>query len=451
MTRIRTVGGTITKTSTGATTVEVLDGHFKSNAAQQNYWVGDKNGNTHHEYKAPEKKEEEKKEGVKEIECLTALDYGSDNDTYGGFKNTGMVFGKTYHFRVKSYVKDVPKNRSDIKWLLVYHNLSENKLKEIPLAVKGDNVKITMNDLDLCGRFVYVRAYLKDHKTEAELKVWKHNRFRWFDRMIVEKEIKERTDDKKPWLINQSGTSLCGMACLFYLFAKEKPDLYKKFAKELFRKGVATFNGYTVKPSIDVLERRPFINGKLNEKNFPWHWEQINKVNLKVNMPFIDYITMAGTRNTDNPSYKGGEEEFQAINWPQLMTSLSEKFLGYKDVSSKGVYNPVKPLLYTTEGAKKKIDDINNQINAGYKLMLMIDADLIDDHWDTDSLDLHWVVLESPITWNYTPKFLGVNVDEIDFKVYSWGTNPFGNTRYLRKKITSNHFMSNYNGYIKVK
>ena len=30
-------------------------------------------------------------------------------------------------------------------------------------------------------------------------------------------------------------------------------------------------------------------------------------------------------------------------------------------------------------------------------------------------------------------------------------TNPFGPARYLKKKITSSHFMNNYNGYIKIK
>jgi hypothetical protein len=38
--------------------------------------------------------------------------------------------------------------------------------------------------------------------------------------MVVDDEIKERTDNNNPWLIYQSGTSLCGMACIFYLFAK---------------------------------------------------------------------------------------------------------------------------------------------------------------------------------------------------------------------------------------
>ncbi|WP_433778164.1 hypothetical protein [Flavobacterium anhuiense] len=109
------------------------------------------------------------------------------------------------------------------------------------------------------------------------------------------------------------------------------------------------------------------------------------------------------------------------------------------------------PLAYSSLDIKNKIDDINNQFKSGYKLILMIDSDLIDDIWDTKDFDLHWVVLETPIIWNYVSGLLGSKVDEIDFNVYSWGTDPFGSSKYLRKTITSNHFMNNYNGYIKAK
>ncbi|MFV0305725.1 MAG: hypothetical protein ACK5IC_09630, partial [Moheibacter sp.] len=186
----------------------------------------------------------------------------------------------------------------------------------------------------------------------------------------------------------------------------------------------------------DVLEK------KINTNGYP-----INTGN----MPLVDFVTMAGVRNTDNPDYKGGDEEFQAINWPPLMTSLCEKLLGYADVSSRGVYNPVKSIAYTSLDIKNKIDDINKQYVAGYRLILMIDSDLIDDDWDVSSLDLHWVVLESNINWNYIPGFFGAKKDEIDFNVYTWGTNPNGVNKYLKKMITSTHFMNNYNGYIKVK
>lgn len=64
------------------------------------------------------------KESVKEIELITTLDFGSKNDTKGGTNNLGMLFGKTYEFKVKAYHKDVPKNKTDIKWMLKYHSLS---------------------------------------------------------------------------------------------------------------------------------------------------------------------------------------------------------------------------------------------------------------------------------------------------------------------------------------
>jgi hypothetical protein len=335
--------------------------------------------------------------------------------------------------------------------MIKYHSLAQNKWIETPLNVKGDNVKITLNEKEMCGRFVSLRAYIDDPETEGVLKIWKHNRFRWFDRMLVEDEITERTDKGSPWLVNQSGTSLCGMACIFYLFAKEQPQAYKKFAKELFRTGEATFNKYTVKPSIEVLNKQPLINGILNDKQFPWHWKLINNVSVKMYMPLIDYITMAGTRNTDNPSYKGGEEEFQAINWPPLMTGLSEDLLGYKEISSKGVYNPISPLAYTSLDIECKIDDINNQIRKGYKLVLMIDSDLIDDIWDKTSFDLHWVVLESEIKEVQMLNINGQIEYDLDFLVYTWGTSPFESKRYLKKPISKNHFMNNYNGYVKIK
>jgi hypothetical protein len=381
-------------------------------------------------------KKEEKQTKVKTIRLMTTLDLGSANDNSGTETQEGMLYGNTYEFKVVAFTEETPADKSIINWMYKYHSLSENKWIEKKLAVTGDTLKFTLNDKDMCGRVIHMRAYIKDPENEGELKVWKHNRFRWFDRKKVHNEIKERTDHKRPWLVNQSGTSLCGMACIFYLFAKEQPSSYKKFVKELFRTGEATFNNYRVKPSIEILEK------KIDRFGFPVSTDK---------MPLTDYITMAGTRNTDNPSYKGGDEEFQAINWPPIMHNLCKDLLGYQHVSSKGVYNPVAPLPYTTTDIKIKIDDINNQIKVGYKLILMIDSDLIEDIWDLDSADLHWVVLETPIVWNYTPKFLGSKVDEIDFKVYSWGTNPFGINGYLKKKITSKHFMNNYNGYIKIK
>jgi hypothetical protein len=102
---------------------------------------------------------------VKEIELLTPLDQGSANDKSGKFQD-GMIFGKTYHFKVKSYIKDPPVNIAQIKWMIKYHSLSQNKWLEIPLTAKGNSVTIEMNEKDMCGRFVYFQAYINDPKVE---------------------------------------------------------------------------------------------------------------------------------------------------------------------------------------------------------------------------------------------------------------------------------------------
>lgn len=183
-------------------------------------------------------------------------------------------------------------------------------------------------------------------------------------------------------------------------------------------------------------------------------------------MSLVDFVTLAGTRNTDNPRYKGGDENFQAINWPPFMTEVCEKLLGYTDVHSKGAYNPIMPLAISTVQMKERIDEINNLFNNGYKLILMIDSDLIDDHLDFKSLDLHWAVLESPIEEIQSLDGNGEIFYTFDFRVYSWGKDPFDrrptvkdkgvvilnpNRGFLRKPITWQHFMMNYNGYIKLK
>lgn len=82
------------------------------------------------------------------------------------------------------------------------------------------------------------------------------------DRVTLREEIDERTDNGELWKTNQAGTSLCGMGCIFYLFAKEQPKEYTKFSIELFRTGEASNKGYWIKPSSEILEK------KINKKRF---------------------------------------------------------------------------------------------------------------------------------------------------------------------------------------
>ncbi|MFK7033460.1 hypothetical protein V3471_15380, partial [Flavobacterium oreochromis] len=219
---------------------------------------------------------------------------------------------------------------------------------------------------------------------------------------------------------------------------------------------------YTVNPSKEVTEK------KINIKGFPLNTG---------GMPLIDYVTMAGTRNTGNPRYKGGDEQFQAINTPWFMDDLCTHLLGYKEVSSINSYDVAKKTknifdYISTSSYHKKvqnlIDSLNEKLNKGYRLILNIDSDLIspdeDYHipnnifdkseWEktrksTFEPEYHWVVLESPI------QSMIPNLDEngktcytINFKVFTWGM-PVGT--YLKASITYEHFYYNFYGDIYVK
>ncbi len=100
---------------------------------------------------------------VKSIQCLTKLDLGSANTTNKTATQNGLVFDKKYTFKVTEYQGEVPKNKHIIKWKLKYHSpiYSKNKWIEKDLKVTGDTLTLHMNRADMCGRFVYLSAYIQ--------------------------------------------------------------------------------------------------------------------------------------------------------------------------------------------------------------------------------------------------------------------------------------------------
>lgn len=386
---------------------------------------------------------------IKKIKLVTALEDGSANDGKKINTQKGMINGKNYTFEVEEYIGKRTTELTSIKWEITYNDFDTGEIISLPIQARGERITVNMGNLESCGRFLYIRAYIKDKNNNAFLKIWKHNRFRWFDQIFFETDLGNRIE---AWKIDQRGTSLCGMACLFYLLAKENYVDYKKICRDLFRKGEATYNNYTIKPSKELLEK------KINKDGFP----------EKTNMSIVDYITLAGIRNTDNPSYKGGDEDVQAINWPKTMIALSEKFLGYQDVGENGSERYIKRLNHNQSEITNIIHDVNKQIKDGYRLMLMVDSDLINDDIDFQGFDYHWIVLESEINGEF--EILNQNGQLeylVDFFAYSYGTNPFdrrdtvkdknGNDRknpnkgFLKSPISRSHFIKNYYGYIKVK
>jgi hypothetical protein len=400
---------------------------------------------------------------VKTIQLMTTLDLGSANDNSGTETQEGMLYGNTYEFKVVAFTEETPADKSIINWMYKYHSLSENKWIEKKLAVTGDTLKFTLNEKDMCGRVIHMRAYIKDPENEGELKVWKHNRFRWFDRKKVHNQIKNRIND--PWKINQAQTSLCGMAALYYAMIKRDAKAYEKLAKELFRTGEYSIGSYVIKPHEKALS--------MYEVNTSYD----NYIALK--MAEIDWIVLATTRSKESLNsqfvYNGFENDeidmLKGANWPEMLTRMCKEVAGFTSAEAidlgmlqisnkKGISGKLNDAIGGFDIMHLKI--IDRKYKQGHTILMMIDSDMIKDkvNYDLKALttNVHWVVYEGGLSF--------VDVGEskfVGFSIYTWGFDPVNQKDewgkededkkpliYGKERISIESFKSNYYGYIEV-
>lgn len=382
---------------------------------------------------------------IAEIECISDLHKGSNNQGNAGAQN-GFIYGKEYEFKIKKYRGDsLPSENTKKKiiWEYSYKNENGDTITN-KIESSGETFKLKIDNLEMLGKEISICAYLSKKLGIGKLDIFCHNRFRYFDRKIIEQQIEERLG--KPWKINQGGTSLCGMACLFYIFAKNDKQGYKTLAETLHRTGTATHNGYTVEPDEDAKEEMYNTNPNTS-KEHPW-------------IPEIDWITMATTRSKESDfGYTGKKgQDASAINWPWLMTNLGKKLLGYTTVEMD-YYKVNKSYIRDFFGSDEKIrileEDIDKDYQNGYEICMMIDADMMDNKSDYDLTDFgeyHWVTYEGGLELLNSEKKTESDYDKvktIKFKCFTWG-EPILNSR-TSKGITKEAYRNNYYGYIKFK
>jgi len=366
---------------------------------------------------------------VKEIELLTPLDQGSANDKSGNYQD-GMIFGKTYHFKVKSYFQNPPINIANIKWMVKYHSPSQNKWLEIPLSAKGDSITMTMNDEDMCGRYLYVRAYVYNAEREAEYKQWKHNRFRWFDRMTFQDGLTIRKNN--PEKINQHATSLCGTAALLYFYAQDYPNDFYNNYMEFFRKGEIIINKFKLSPNPALYDCKPDLN------NFKYpHYDYYSNGQPCIPhqlMHQTDWIILAGTRSSDNTKYLGQKgEDWNAINWPKYMIQAALDLYGASLVADE-------TFIITGREFSNKLLEIEKLFNQGWHIILLIDSDMLDDSisYVGCATQYHWIAYEGNL-------IIDPIKNEYSFSYYCW------QKLNINSRIRSTVFNTNFYGYIKFK
>ncbi|WP_438711616.1 hypothetical protein ACSTS3_03255 [Aquimarina muelleri] len=293
----------------------------------------------------------------------------------------------------------------------------------------GEKVTFKANDLELCGKTITFYAYIEKKENEAELGVFHHNRFRWFDRKKIKNELNKR--EKYPELANQSRTPTCGMASIFYILAKKDFNTYKNFILDLHQTGVAKCNSYNVDVSNSehLLKMNPVTNSQ-----YPQSYSK---------MPYIDWIPFSCVRDQENDlliNYNGemsksSLDEFSGATLPHEIKKLMKEILGFKNIinDTNLIFN--KNSQDFGEISAKELKKLQDLYLEGYDICLFINTNMINNIKSGVFTTIeHWVVFEGIVGGT-------LSWDEYEFKVFTWGgfENIINNPESFR---------SNYYGYV---
>lgn len=403
----------------------------------------------------------------------------------------GFVYNKIYHLTAIIHNDNGVKDE-DIHWEAeyVFTNGHRTKVKNRALdniwTDKGRHITLPPMLPSLIGGTLVFYAYINKPKGEATWTIWVHYRFRLFNFKQVQDQIIQRVG--QPWLIDQSGTSLCGMACLFYVFAKLHPVAYGKFIIDMHHKGEATFNGYTVRPDEDAAEE--MYNMDPAGENYPVWTDANGKVVER--MPMADWLSLAVLRSHESTTwfkpvvlnpfppivipvpkkmiYKGKREntmdQLAAVNWPGMMERLCREFLGFQNVESTLSMVLMKEQKHFFRGwlsdkmsdrDLRSLEDMEQAHNDGATVLMMIDSQMFENVVSYSYMDLltksHWIVYEGGLKFLNESNNTVTDLKEatrIFFNFATWGVAPSNSYENLENEnnISVSCFKSTFYGFI---
>lgn len=402
----------------------------------------------------------------------------------------GFVYNKIYHLTAIIHNDNGVKDE-DIHWEAeyVFTNGHRTKVKNRALdniwTDKGRHITLPPMLPSLIGGTLVFYAYINKPKGEATWTIWVHYRFRLFNFKQVQDQIIQRVG--QPWLIDQSGTSLCGMACLFYVFAKLHPVAYGKFIIDMHHKGEATFNGYTVRPDEDAAEE--MYNMDPAGENYPVWTDANGKVVER--MPMADWLSLAVLRSHESTTwfkpvvlnpfppivipvpkkmiYKGKREntmdQLAAVNWPGMMERLCREFLGFQNVESTLSMVLMKEQKHFFRGwlsdkmsdrDLRSLEDMEQAHKDGATVLMMIDSQMFENVVSYSYMDLltksHWIVYEGNLKFYDKQGRDTTSIKDaasLSFDFFTWGMDPNGIMVALHHpKISIDCFKSTFYGYV---
>lgn len=349
---------------------------------------------------------------VKSIKLMTDLDDGSaNNDTNTILEKSGIVFNKTYEFKVDSYTNDDPEDKNLIKWAVSYTDIEtgiyyKNALED---AVMGDTISITFKNQKMCGSNLEIKAYINDLENEGKLSLFKHNRFRFFDREIIKKEIKDRMYAVSK--IDQGQSSMCAIALIGHFLAIQNPTEYEKVILNLHRKGETyiTSNNYLIKLDSD----EHLVKVKDSDTKYPKDSPGTN-----TNMSFADFVFQFSIKDflnnvfdydPDGPNSGVGVEGTTGFTPPNEVHGMMKNIMSYSDIKDK-----TNILSSKWSSAKKSSEELKEALTDGYSIALLISADNFSKNEKSFlTFPNHWVGLKDI--------FIDEANEKINVKVFTSG------------------------------
>ncbi|EMN5862003.1 hypothetical protein RJ495_002587 [Pluralibacter gergoviae] len=187
---------------------------------------------------------------------------------------------------------------------------------------------------------------------------------------------------------DQGDTSLCGPASLFFSLQKDRPEIYKQAARELWMYGKTKINKLVINPCDGCRHPEgPFYDNKR---------ELISG---------LDWMTLASLRDSSNSmmNYNKVDDEVSGITaWGELSGWF--EMVGYKKVHSD--------VGFISKGMDS-INKLNFYMEKGCRVVALVNASLINGRDMKIAIPNHWVVWQGPLIINAN--------GSIEQRVFSWG------------------------------
>nr|WP_315032606.1 hypothetical protein [uncultured Chryseobacterium sp.] len=347
---------------------------------------------------------------VKSIKLISNLDDGALNDGSRTIKEkSGLVFGKTYTFKVESYTNDTPKDLSMIHWAVSYTDTETGKVYKNVLesTPSGDQVSITFKDPNGCGNNLEIKAYINDADNEGKLTLFKHHRFRFFDRQALKSEIQQRMNTGKD--IDQGQSSMCAIALIGHFLAIQNPAEYEKIILDMHRKGEATVSATQYKIKLDSDDH--LVEMKDTDAQYPKNSSggKTSYADYIFLFSIKDYLNGVFDYDPDGPSAGGFVEGGTGLTFPNEVEKMMKNILGYKDVK-----NETNLATSKWASAKNSANELSQLLTDGYSVGLLITAENFQHNTKgVFTIPNHWVGLKS------------ITIDEAGGKIvltlFTWG------------------------------